>query len=398
MNILINDHAGHPFQVELSRSLASRGHRVLHTFTGDLQTPRGALQRREGDPETFDVEPLVLSKSFNRYGLVQRFMQERELGHCLQAKVRSFRPDVVISANTPLGAQAMLVGACASAGACFVFWLQDMLGVGIRNNLMKKLPVVGTVIGRYYIGLENTLLKKSRAVVVITEDFAPIVEKAGVHEKDIHVIHNWAPLHEVPVLDKNNVWSRAHGLEKTFNFIYSGTLGMKHNPGLLVELARSLTSAANVRLVVISEGLGAEYLAEQKRALGLNNLMLLPFQPFDQVPQVQAAADVLVAILEPDAGVFAVPSKVLTYMCAKRPLLLAVPQENLAARIVKNSRAGVVVAPDDARGFIENAHNLMQNRNLRDSMADKGRKYAETHFNIDRITDRFEEILSRLSA
>jgi len=85
-------------------------------------------------------------------------------------------------------------------------------------------------------------------------------------------------------------------------------------------------------------------------------------------------------------------------MCAKRPLLLAVPQENLAARIVKNSRAGVVVAPDDARGFIENAHNLMQNRNLRDSMADKGRKYAETHFNIDRITDRFEEILSRLSA
>jgi len=61
MRILINDHAGHPFQVQLSRSLASRGHQVLHTFTAGLQTPRGALQRREDDPDTFAIEPIALS-------------------------------------------------------------------------------------------------------------------------------------------------------------------------------------------------------------------------------------------------------------------------------------------------------------------------------------------------
>jgi len=396
MRILINDHAGHPFQVQLSRSLAARGHSVLHTFTGYLQTPRGTLQRRENDPATFRVEPLVLSRSFNRYGLVERFLQERELGRCLQEKVREFRPDGVISANTPLGAQSMLVNVCQEKGIRFVFWLQDILGVGIRNNLNKKMPFVGGGIGRYFMGLEHKLLRQSHAVVAITEDFVPICRQAGVQDKNIHVIHNWAPLYEVPVLDKCNGWSQANGLDRTFNFLYSGTLGMKHNPGLLVELAQSLADVSDARLVVISEGLGAEYLAEQKKTTGLQNLILLPFQPFDQVPQVQAAADVLVAILEPDAGVFAVPSKVLTYMCSRRPLLLAVPSENLAARIVKDTGAGVVVGPGDAKGFIDGAHRLMQEQKVREDMADKGRMYAETHFDLEKITERFEAILTNI--
>ena len=46
MRILINDHAGHPFQVQLSRKLAERGHKVLHTYCASVQQPRGALQKR----------------------------------------------------------------------------------------------------------------------------------------------------------------------------------------------------------------------------------------------------------------------------------------------------------------------------------------------------------------
>jgi len=368
---------------------------VLHTYTAGLQTPRGALKSRQSDPFTFTILPIALSRPFNRYGLLQRFVQERELGRILKAKMNAFGPDVVISANTPLGAQAMLVNGCRSNGTGLVFWLQDLLGIGIRNNLKKKMPFLGSLIGKYYMGLEGRLLKNSRAVVVITEDFASICQEAGVLENNVHVIHNWAPLEEVPAMDKNNAWAREHGLEQTFNFVYLGTLGMKHNPGILLELARAVKQKPHVRMVVISEGLGVDFLAEQKRKLDLDNLMLFPFQTFEQVPQVQAAADVLVAILEPDAGVFAVPSKVLTYLCAERPLLLAVPFENLAARIVKESGSGICVAPDDYKGFIKSSETLVRDDNLRKRLGNNARKYAENTFNIEKITDRFEDIMMK---
>ena len=44
MRIFVHDYAGHPFQIELSRSLAARGHLVEHTYCSSLvTTPHGAV-------------------------------------------------------------------------------------------------------------------------------------------------------------------------------------------------------------------------------------------------------------------------------------------------------------------------------------------------------------------
>ena len=211
----------------------------------------------------------------------------------------------------------------------------------------------------------------------------------------IHVIHNWAPLEDIPVLPRSNRWAREHGLEDKLCLLYSGTLGMKHNPDLLLQLAVRLRERKNVLIVVVSEGIGAGFLNRKQQELRLENLIVMGFQPFEILPSVLASADVLVAILEPDAGVFAVPSKILTYMCAKRPLLLAVPSMNLAARIVGDNGAGIVVPPSNETAFINAAIKLINDDKLRASLASNGLRYAQKTFNIEKITDRFEEIIQR---
>ena len=50
MKILIHDYAGHPFQVQFSRSLAKRGYDVLHVFSGSFQSPNEALAKRMSIP------------------------------------------------------------------------------------------------------------------------------------------------------------------------------------------------------------------------------------------------------------------------------------------------------------------------------------------------------------
>ena len=71
-----------------------------------------------------------------------------------------------------------------------------------------------------------------------------------------------------------------------------------------------------------------------------------------------ASADVLVSVLEAEAGHFSVPSKVQSYLCAERAILLAAPHANLAAAIVARENAGLVVEPDDIEGFLEAAKAL----------------------------------------
>jgi glycosyltransferase involved in cell wall biosynthesis len=106
-----------------------------------------------------------------------------------------------------------------------------------------------------------------------------------------------------------------------------------------------------------------------------------------------AMAEVLMAVLQPDAGVFSVPSKMVSYLCAGRALLLAVPKENLAARIVSKQEAGLLVAPDDLQGFAAAAERLLSDAVLRERCGQNARAYADTHFQIDGIADKFQALL-----
>lgn len=394
MRISVNDHAGHPFQVQLSRELARRGHQVMHTYCANVQTPRGVLVKSSKDPVEFHIQGISLDRDFNKYGLVSRWLQERELGDKTAKVIADFSPDVVISANTPLVSQSKLLEATHRHNARFFFWLQDVLSIGISNALRKKLPIAGGLIGSYFNRLEQRLWRESEHIVAITDDFLPYLSRAGVTADRMTAIENWAPLDELPLYDKVNDWSLHHGLADKKCFLYSGTLGLKHNPSFLVELAKTFSDQSDVRVVVISEGQGADFLEESKRTFGLDNLLILDFQPFHVMPKVLATGDVLVALLEADAGAFAVPSKVLTYLCAKRALLLAVPSNNLVARIVQDNEAGLASSSSKTEEFVANALRLMNDHAYREELASRGRQYAEQTFDIGRITDNFENLFA----
>jgi len=267
-------------------------------------------------------------------------------------------------------------------------WLS--YSIAVTTLLSKKLGVAGAPIGWYYRRLERGQLRDSDAVVAITDDF---VLRASVWAGDkakVSVIENWATLEDIQVGAKDNSWSREHGLHNHFTYVYSGTLGLKHNPNLLIRLARE--SDQDTRVVAVAEGVGVTQL-KAAAFPALDALKLLPLQPVANLAKVLATGDVLVAMIEGDAGNFAVPSKVQSYLCAGRPILLAAPATNLAARIVARENAGIVVDPGDEAGFLAAAARLRADPDLRARLGANGRLYAERTFDIIRITDRFEAVL-----
>ena len=107
-----------------------------------------------------------------------------------------------------------------------------------------------------------------------------------------------------------------------------------------------------------------------------------------------ASADVLLAILEADAGAYSVPGKILSYLCSGRPVLGAIPKENLAARIITGSGAGIVVDPNSTEDFVRGAVALLGDPGLRRDLGVRARQHAENHFNIETITDKFERVFA----
>jgi glycosyltransferase involved in cell wall biosynthesis len=279
-----------------------------------------------------------------------------------------------------------------------VFWHQDIYSEAIGVAARRRIPVIGRVLARVADRVERKIARRSVAVVAISPTFLERLSEWGVAGKTT-IVPNWAPIDELPVHPADNAWRQRLGLSEHQVVLYSGTLGLKHDPSILAELATSLRdSHPGARVVVVSEGKGREWLEAHKAQEGAGNVVLLDFQPYEDLPEMMASADLLVAILEPDASKFSVPSKVLTYLCSKRAVLGVLPPDNSVAEILSSEEAGVVVDPFDRARVVKEAAALLDDGDRRHAMGRAGRGYAERTFSPEAAAEQFLGVFGDLVA
>jgi len=395
LNLLVHDYGGYSFPLELSREFARRGHVVNHLFVNFLATARTNFGGNPDDPPNLKIRSVRMNPDYDRRKYVFHLRLWMNLGYAvrLTREVSRERPDLVLSGNTPTEIQLPLCLLCSLRGIAFANWVQDFFSVAVKRLLSSKSKLLALVIGNPYGAADRWIVRRSTVSIVISERFASVIDSWRLPRVSRAIIPNWAPVEKLPAGSKDNAWANRHGLASHFVFLYSGTLGLKHNPTLFLDLAKHFEPDKSVEVVVVAEGAGAEWLAAQSALQKRPNLRVLPYQPAEELPAVLATADVLMAVLEKDAGDFSVPSKVLTYFCAQRALLLAVPLQNPASATVLEHEMGLVSEPDDPAGFLENARRLYEDAELREGMGARARGYAEENFKIEVVADKFERAL-----
>jgi len=385
-SIVINDYAGHPFQIELSTEFSRRDLEIVHVYCTTNVTPRGDLSQRNGGPTIIGIST---GGGFDKYNIPRRLLAELRYGFSSVRLLWKVRPDACLNSNVPVVSLAMITVASAILRIRAVLWLQDLQAglVGFALGSDRR-PAARTV-----AMVERWCVRHAEHVVTISPGFEREVRSMGIPQQGVTTIPNWAPIDDIPLRSRNNQWSTRHGLDDRLVFMYSGTLGLKHCPEALVALAQEMAiHDPDAEIVVVSEGVGAEWLSDQASKLGLDNITILPFQPFDVLPDVLATGDALVVLLEPDAAEFSVPSKVLTYLCAGRAVIGLMPATNAASKLVQDEALSGLVS-EDLDGFIDSAKHIAADAAVRDDFGSYGRAYAEATFKISRIADDFLRVV-----
>jgi colanic acid biosynthesis glycosyl transferase WcaI len=389
LRLVVHDYSGHPGQVHLSRELARRGHHVEHQYCASYTTGRGATERRDGDPDSFAVRALELGSEFARYSPIARLRQELQYARLSAQAILAARPDVAVLSNIPLLSLFILTFLLRRRRVPYVFWQQDIYSEAIRVIARERFGLLGRLIGWVAGRVERRVARGASAIVAISDTFIEQLEAWGVQPSGVHVVPNWAAIDEMPSRPRDNAWAEAHGLVDSPVVMYAGTLGAKHDPSVISDLAR--TAPAGSHVVVVSEGRGREWL--EAEAGDVASLTLLDYQPYEQLPDMLASADVLLVVLESNASRYSVPSKVLNYLCAGRPVLALLPPDNAVANMVEAAQAGIVVAPGDADAASSALKNLLSSPEARAAMGSAARGYAERTFDVERVGDRFESLL-----
>jgi len=317
------------------------------------------------------------------------------LTYFLSANVASFgvrRPDVVVSLTDPPIVGLSALWTARRAGAKFVFLCEDIF------------PEVGSLledfhnetVNRTLDRINRRLLREADAVIALGERMERrLIDEKGADPRRVHVIHNWADCRAIAPGEKDNAFSRAHGLVDKFVLMHSGNVGLSQNLDVLLEAADRLRSRERLVVAIVGDGARRGALERSAAARGLTNVRFFPYQPKEQLRDSFASADAFLVSLKAGIEGYIVPSKLYGILAAGRAYVAALDPTAEPAAIAREHGCGLVAAPGSVDDLTRCIAELCDDPRRAREMGDRAR-LAAWRFDRRRAVEAYYELFDRL--
>ena len=266
-------------------------------------------------------------------------------------------------------------------------------------------PDIGIVTGKLKNPFINWLLKKinyfsfqsSAKVICLGEDMKKTIIKKGVNENKIEVIHDWADTDMLcPVPPSKNPFRIKHNMQNYFTLMYSGNIGLSQELDKLIDVAERLKENKKIRFFLIGEGADKKRLQKLVLDKILENVIFLPYQPYEELKYSLSASDIHMITLQKGLAGLVVPSKIYGVMACGKPFIALIDEESEIGNIVKQFNCGVVIPPGDIRNMIGAIKQVFDHPEMLVEMGVQGRKVAEKYFDREISSKKFESVISTL--
>ncbi|MFL5920200.1 MAG: glycosyltransferase family 4 protein [Gaiellaceae bacterium] len=255
--------------------------------------------------------------------------------------VRSEGIDAIVTTSPPLSMNLIGAGVQKLTG---VPWIADQ-----RDSLVQN---ADRRFDRKAVQAKEKALERVVRLVANRADGIVAVSESIADE-----LRAFEPSGPVRVIPNGCDFDDFAGLEyrpgDRFRITHTGSFFGKRNPrAFLSALAASGLDDVVARFVGDFRSVDREWV--QELDLG-DRLELLDYLPHQRALELQRDSEANLLLLPDAAGRGkVVPSgKIFEYLAAERPILAAVPTDGAAAKLVRETGAGVVVAPDDEKSIRE---------------------------------------------
>jgi glycosyltransferase involved in cell wall biosynthesis len=371
--------------------LAGRGHRVT-VICEFPNHPRGVM------PPEYHGR-LVEDDRSNSYRILRVWVHASEqktqatriafyvsyMGLATSVAPRAGRADIVLATSPPLFTAIAGSVIARMNVAPFVLDVRD-LWPAAAVSLEQISPGLTRAVAER---LERWLYRQAAQVVAVTRPFCDHVDRVRGAGPRTVLIPN-GTLESFFVDGDGSSARRELGVgADRFLVTFAGTHGIAQALPSVLSAARRTNDG--VEFALVGEGPLKEELIARAAEWRLDNVRFHPQVPMEEIPPLLSASDALLVPLSahPTFSDF-VPSKMIDFMAAGRPILLAAAGE--AARILELAGAGIVVPPEDPQALAAAASWLAQHPDEAAAMGARGREFARKRLRSTQA-ERLEQVL-----
>jgi colanic acid biosynthesis glycosyl transferase WcaI len=383
----------------LTQALAARGHQVtVLAGTPHYRLPHVPggylvrLFRRESLGSVKIVRCWAVPRSDGKVSKLLNYVSFTLTGFL--ASLFTDRPNAVLVVSPPfwLGFNALFLKALRRCPV--IYNAQDLF----PQAYLASGEVRAGRLTRAMDRLMTHIYRRCDRITVITPSFAGAIAGKGVDPAKIRVIPNFVDTSAVAPLPRRNSFSRRWQLDNKFVVMYAGNVGYTHGAELLVEAGEKLAPLENLRFLVIGGGSKQADVARLARERHLANMLFLPTQPSDLLPEMLASADVFVLTTKPGVGRTSFPGRIYSFLLAARPVVASVDSDSDLALLLREAGAGMVTAPGNVEDLCQALATMYYDASARERFGQKGREFMECHYSANIVAEQYDELLKRLAA
>lgn len=374
------DEPGHTRHFELARWLQSQGHElVIIASKLNYQTGKPVTQARglavEQDLEGVRVLRVGVISALHRNYFVRVLSFLSFMVNSFLACLRVGQVDLVMGTTPPIFQALTAWLTAALRGKPFLLEVRDLwpefavaMGV-IRNPLLIALSR----------GLERFLYARASRILVNSPAYRSYLLERGIPAAKVRFIPYGSDLTMFHPAAGGHALRREWRAEDAFVVLYAGAMGQANQLDTVLEAAALTRDQPHLLWLLAGDGKQRPALERKAAQLGLSNLRFLNPWPKRRMPELLAASDACLAVLQNiPAFTMTYPNKVFDTMAAGRPSLLAI--DGVIREVIEAAGGGLFVPPGDAPALAAAARQLAGDRTRAAQMGAAARAYAETHF------------------
>lgn len=301
--------------------------------------------------------------------------------------------DLIVTRSTPPTQGLVAVFLKKKLKCPFIFDLQDIFPDSLVNTGMTKWGSVLWKIGRR---IEDITYKNADRIVVISKDFQRNIMGKGVPADKIVLIYNWINEHKVYAVprDENELYDVYNIPRNRFYVSYCGNIGYTQNMDMLLDVAKSLQEEQpDIGFIIVGEGACRRHVEDRIYDEKIENIRLLPFQPYEKISLVFSLGDIGLLVSKSGIGSNSVPGKTWTYLSAKRPVLASFDLDSELCELLKENGCGIGVEPDNAVALEKAILKMAHNRKELQRMGECGREFIVNNLTAQISTGKWRQLL-----
>lgn len=178
------------------------------------------------------------------------------------------------------------------------------------------------------------------------------------------------------------------GLQDKKIIIWAGTLGQAHGLQHVLQAAKLLEAHPEIHFLFLGDGTVRPSLERLRLELKLSNVSFRDPVPLEMLPPYFSIAESgLASLCSSPLYKDARPSKIFPVLASGKPLIFM--GEGEAAKLIKESNAGIVVPPENPGALADAVLRLVKNPELVEELGRNGRRLVESNFQWSQIIEKW---------